>query len=130
MIAFSPVLESPDTLIGSDGLAFTTMALIALGAYAGAKTIENRKQKQALEAQNQPTTTPAPTTPAAPGPVAPPAPPPSATTAASNDTGAARLAADKIKKKATAGGLPTMPRNLVGINPPKGVTMPKTLLGA
>lgn len=122
-------------------MAFTTMALIGLAAYAGAKTVQAKKQASALQAQQQQldaaqNANPAP---AAPGPTnaQPPAPPPSATTTASRDVGAARMAADRAKKRASAGTTlatqgPVQLKGNKGVwreGIPKSVAQPKTLLG-
>lgn len=122
-------------------MAFTTMALIGLAAYAGSKTIQAKKQANALKDQQQQldaaqNANPAP---AAPGPTSaqPPAPPPTATTTASRDIGAARMAADRAKKRASAGTTlatqgPIQIKGNKGVwreGVPKGVPQPKTLLG-
>jgi hypothetical protein len=111
-------------------MAFTTMALLALGAYAASKTVQAKKQQTALNAQQQQLDAQA--QPAAPGPTAPtapPAPPPSATTTASNDVGAAKMAADKQRKLAGAGNTLATPAGPGRVQKPGGNAEPKTLLG-
>jgi len=67
-----------------------------------------------------------PTTAATPAAPLKPAPPPSAILDASNAVIAARLAAERQRKRA-AGGTPTMTTQPVG---PKAILQPKTLVGA
>ena len=116
-------------------MAFTTMALIGLAAYSASKTIQAKKQATALKEQQAQldaaqNANPAP---AAPGPTTPPAPPPSTTTTASNDVGAARMAADRVKKRASAGATLASPGGINYKGPAwrdTGGKLPKSVLNA
>lgn len=106
-------------------MAFTTMAIIALSAYAASKTaadiIKAKREKAAAEqaAKDSAAT-------AAPSPVTPPAAP---TTSMQTNTGLAQTAAERQRKRSAAGSTLLTGRNTPG-GSPAGVTMPRQLLGA
>jgi hypothetical protein len=107
-------------------MAFTTMAIIALSAYAASKTaadiIKARREREASDAATK-----AAADAAAANAAHPPAPPPSTSGQSGLDATAALGAMDRQRKRAAAGD--TMAAGPARVGVPAPVAQPKTLLG-
>lgn len=113
-------------------MAFTTMALIGLAAYSGAKATKDlvaKKKAAKLAAAPAPVPTPTAATPPTVPTIGAPTPP-DATRAASDAQAAGIAAASKQRKRAASGGTTsTLLGQGSGAGKATATLQPKTLLG-